>query len=367
METHLPTRAYQPRTAWGLVRRLLTSPRSRTPIVASGALLLSAGTMWTLAALGLILGALAGWLPWITLGLMWAFLFALMPELFLLRRRIEGAQELWGRASLVPGSIEEVRALGSGELVDVTYRYTDGEGRQRQGRARVHQRQLDRATERDDTQWSGAALLVAYDTQDSRRSVVPAFEEDAFEVVRRDDRRPALGPGAADPAPPQRDTLSAALSPEPITSKRARRRKRAAPAPDSEARLEMSADGLRQHAPQQPVAEVRWDQPFSVATSVWVVSDREVDLHVKVRQRGLSATAPSVLFSVRLPQEAVDRNVPVKEEGRLAFLDPESFGEVWQALCHNAALRGEPVRARLMLGDAQRQAQQVALPAVAEA
>lgn len=353
-----PTFAYRPRTLVGVGRRLVSSPRTRGPILGTGALLASGGALWVASALGLGLGGLALWLPWLNLLLLWIFLFTLMPALLLITGRIQEARKLWSRAVLVTGHVEEARplTLSGGEAgAELTFRYTDADGVAHQKRLFAPWSAVPQVLDGAATsggrasRWRGAPLLVAYDRADPGAAVVPALEADSFEVVRREDRRPALGPASHG----VREAASAWAQRTPLferpASRRWRRRRQLGLLSVDDERMVLEVAGPQGQAQRR---EVLWARPFVVLVSAWIVSNERVDVHVQVRQRGLAAHVPSVGFSVRLAQSAVDRQIPIKEE-HLGYLSQEAFASLWEALRHYAEVHGEPLAARFALGDLQ--------------
>ena len=112
---------------------------------------------------------------------------------------------------------------------------------------------------------------------------------------------------------------------------------------DLRRRLELSDQGLLQWGGQGESVGIALDSPFVVQTSVWLISDDELDLHVCLRQADAPATQPSLKFVVRLDHSEVARSVPVKQE-RAACISAEDFESIWKAIVSHARLHGDPPR-----------------------
>ncbi len=79
--------------------------------------------------------------------------------------------------------------------------------------------------------------------------------------------------------------------------------------------------------------------PFSLHLAAWLDTPEQATLHVQLRPRDAPASAPSLAFSVRLPQARLDQRLPLQQR-HTPLLDPERFDTLWETIRTHAALHG---------------------------
>jgi hypothetical protein len=350
--THIQT--YRPLT---YARSIRAQARARTARalrwMASAYMMIGAGLAMLLAfdQIGFIAGG--PMLKWVMLTWMLLFLFHLVPTLLTQLYHASSSRDLWQRAEVAQGIVLDVTE-NTDKTVSVTYRYTTEDGQDLTHTAQIARPRLEEAIESQRTDPNapiqGALIQVAYDSAYPSAHLVPAFREDLFEAVRQD-RRPWLDTSHGISSPPSLGAPETLVL-HPSTDAKGPWWQRSN-TPSGGARLIVSEEGLTMTGQSDEPARVRWDRPFAVSLSAWIASTDTVDLHVRIRQRGLPATAPSVAFTVRLPQQIVDRRIPLKQEN-LPILDPSEFESLWSAMRHFAQIHNDPLDDRLDIGQRER-------------
>jgi len=196
-----------------------------------------------------------------------------------------------------------------------------------------------------DAHWKGQELPLLIDPLGRYGLVAPtligARFAEAAEGAPRDLRRPL--PRHVSPSNQANTVLGTlALKPTlwPIKEGWWAALRRPARARSEDAQLEADMNGLRQSGGGVADAQVRWDAPFTIDLSAWVVSSSELDLNVTLRSSRADAEDRGVRFRVRLPQEVVDTRVPVQQT-LAPFLEADDFARLWPAICYHAGLHGE--------------------------
>ena len=107
----------------------------------------------------------------------------------------------------------------------------------------------------------------------------------------------------------------------------------------SDGEVRWDGEGLSQRRGGEE-ARVRWDEPLVVQLAAWLLSRQRVELAVTVRNRGLAGEGAR--FVVELPQNAVDREIPMQQVAA-PRMRVEDFKRLWPTLQWYAALHGEVV------------------------
>lgn len=85
---------------------------------------------------------------------------------------------------------------------------------------------------------------------------------------------------------------------------------------------------------------LRWDEPFRVTLSAWLISPQTAELSASLRATQAPPTSPSIAFRVRVPQQQLSSALPLKESGHPHLLRGD-FDELWPVIAFFAAVHGE--------------------------
>lgn len=109
----------------------------------------------------------------------------------------------------------------------------------------------------------------------------------------------------------------------------------------SDGNLHATQDALTLSAPDA-ARSIAWDQPFSVNTTMWPVSDDVAELNITVRRRGAQATGDAVAFKVRVPASRVPTGT-ARQQARVPTVPTEQFQDLYDRLRFYGQLHGERV------------------------
>jgi len=195
----------------------------------------------------------------------------------------------------------------------------------------------------------GSPLEVVFDPRDPARSLPANFMFGKFEPVPAPAEDPDVRP--ARPAPPEGaevegDLLRIGLygSSVPFADtfwKMVRRRREHVEV----GRLALDDEKLVAWLPEKAggVVELRWETPFTVMLSAWLLEGGRLRLFVSLRPQGMRSGQPTIGFQTELGQGQVSRRVPVKFESYL-FVLPGEFQKLWAAVAERAAIHGADPR-----------------------
>jgi len=229
---------------------------------------------------------------------------------------------------LVPARLERVRShyepLGRRTIYncEVVYTAPDGHDHRESKRVRVP----DGAPPSVPTEGRSTRALI--DPHRPSLVLLPQWMELDYHALEDERPRQFDAPPTQDwRAATPRTTGAWPLSPPASSHRRRGLRRRPA---DTDAQLLLTEDALTMRWARGDV-ELRWDRPFSVLLTVWLVAPGQATLHVTLRPAGARRLDPVIGFAVQLPQRQLSADLPLKREVQLT-LDADAFGALWPEL-----------------------------------
>lgn len=203
----------------------------------------------------------------------------------------------------------------------------------------------------------GSRLEVVFDPRDPGHAMPANFMFGKFEPVPEPepivDTRP-LRPGAPDVDLVRRDRAPLRWASYPFADTFGQMMRRQ-PRDVDVGWISLDEQGIVAHLPPKAGGEVtlRWDRPFSVVLSTWMLAEGRVRLFVSLREHGAAPGQPFVAFQTDLDASQVSREVPTKLESYL-FVPPGDFQWLWAEVAERAAIHGADPRVRVAAVGARR-------------
>ncbi|MEO1272219.1 MAG: right-handed parallel beta-helix repeat-containing protein, partial [Myxococcota bacterium] len=298
----------------------------------------------------------SGEMPHRTIGIGYALMFgsflvgSWLAGIVLMTGGIIVAASLLGlsqrRAQLDQGLVIKGRVT----LVDkgrLTVTYTDPYGKRWTHRAtRIPAQELEHYP-------IGSTVDVLIDPQHPGMAVLPELSDVEFSPLKpAPDHRPPSLPRRSDHAlPPPRDAVvQVDLLPtlQPRLLRGLLQLARAAQ-PVSLGTLLVTPEALLiEPLNAGPVQELRWEAPFVVHLSVWMISAEMAELNISLRARDQGQDSTPILFKTELPQVHLDGSLEVQQ--RVApYIHPQDLGRIWPWFVHYAQLHGQDISGRCVL------------------